>query len=80
MAPFQAASLGWPSSPGFAPPVIKRVIRLDVPLEKFPNVSTDTCHHISMFFYLVLPLVPCSKAKHGSSTLLVVFWALAGIP
>ncbi|KAL4585210.1 hypothetical protein LXL04_009826 [Taraxacum kok-saghyz] len=41
MASFQASAMRWPTSPGMAttPTVIKKVIRLDVPVEKFPNVS-----------------------------------------
>ncbi|KAJ9552429.1 hypothetical protein OSB04_016474 [Centaurea solstitialis] len=40
MASFQASAMGWPASPGMATPptVVKKVIRLDVPVEKFPNV------------------------------------------
>lgn len=39
MAPFQPSPLDWHVVPGAATtPVVKRVIRLDVPVENFPNV------------------------------------------
>lgn len=43
MAPVQASAMGWPAAAlGLTTtPVVKRVIRLDVPLNKFPNVSAD---------------------------------------
>lgn len=32
--------MGWPGVPGVqSTPVIKRVVRLDVPVDKYPNVS-----------------------------------------
>ena len=40
MTPFQAPSMGWPGVQGIqTTPVVKRVIRLDVPVEKYPSVS-----------------------------------------
>ncbi|KAK6143218.1 hypothetical protein DH2020_023566 [Rehmannia glutinosa] len=40
MAPFQSSSLNWHVSPGTPTnPVVKRVIRLDVPVEKYPNYN-----------------------------------------
>ncbi|KAK3037709.1 hypothetical protein RJ639_031080 [Escallonia herrerae] len=40
LSPFQAASLGWHAAQGIpSTPVVKRVIRLDVPVEKFPNYN-----------------------------------------
>ncbi|XP_076959845.1 KH domain-containing protein At1g09660/At1g09670-like [Bidens hawaiensis] len=40
MASFHASARGWPASPGImTPAVIKKVIRLDVPVEKFPNYN-----------------------------------------
>jgi protein quaking len=40
MASLPAASMGWPGVPGISStPVVKRVIRLDVPVDKYPNVS-----------------------------------------
>ena len=40
MASFPAASMGWPGVPGIPiTPVVKRVIRLDVPVDKYPSVS-----------------------------------------
>ena len=43
MAPFQTPpSMGWQGIPGIpTTPVVKRVIRLDVPVDKYPNVSSD---------------------------------------
>lgn len=39
IAPFQPSPLDWHVVPGTATtPVVKRVIRLDVPVENFPNV------------------------------------------
>lgn len=40
MGIFQASSLGWNAAPG-APtsPVVKKVVRLDVPVDKFPNYN-----------------------------------------
>lgn len=78
MDPLQAASLGWPSSPGFTTPVIKRVIRLDVPLEKFPNVSTDTCYHLFVCLNFPFGFIFLIQ-KHDSSILLVGFWDLVEI-
>lgn len=35
-----APSIGWNGTPGVAMnPVVKKVVRLDVPVDKFPNVS-----------------------------------------
>ncbi|XP_059648265.1 KH domain-containing protein At1g09660/At1g09670 isoform X2 [Cornus florida] len=41
MAPFQASSIGWHGVPGIPTnnPVVKRIIRLDVPVDKFPNFN-----------------------------------------
>lgn len=40
MGPFQTPSMGWPGVPGLpTTPVVKRVVRLDVPVDKYPNVS-----------------------------------------
>ncbi|CAN1143706.1 KH domain-containing protein At1g09660/At1g09670 [Linum perenne] len=40
MASLQAASIGWPAVPGIpTTPVVKRVIRLDVPVDKYPNYN-----------------------------------------
>ncbi|XP_076915824.1 KH domain-containing protein At1g09660/At1g09670-like [Bidens hawaiensis] len=40
MTSFHASARGWPASPGImTPTVIKKVIRLDVPVEKFPNYN-----------------------------------------
>ncbi|KAL6501291.1 hypothetical protein OROHE_024938 [Orobanche hederae] len=40
MAPFQPSSLNWHVVPGTpTTPVVKRVIRLDVPVEKYPNFN-----------------------------------------
>ncbi|KAE8709268.1 KH domain-containing protein [Hibiscus syriacus] len=40
VAPVQAASMGWPGLPR-APstPIVKRVVRLDVPVDKYPNYN-----------------------------------------
>ena len=39
VAPIQAASMGWPGLPGVpTTPIVKRVVRLDVPVDKYPNV------------------------------------------
>ncbi|XP_027113267.1 KH domain-containing protein At1g09660/At1g09670 isoform X1 [Coffea arabica] len=38
LAPFQPSPLEWHSSPGTIP-IVKRVIRLDVPVDKFPNYN-----------------------------------------
>lgn len=52
MASFQASAMGWPASPGMATPtVIKKVIRLDVPVEKFPNVSKKNIYHNSLLLF-----------------------------
>lgn len=40
MASFRAPPMGWPGAQGVpTTPVVKRVIRLDVPVDKYPNVS-----------------------------------------
>ncbi|CAK9147327.1 unnamed protein product [Ilex paraguariensis] len=40
MAPFRASSMGWHGAPAIATtPNMKRIIRLDVPVEKFPNYN-----------------------------------------
>ncbi|KAM7263007.1 hypothetical protein ACFE04_000690 [Oxalis oulophora] len=40
LAPYQAASMGWPGAPGIpSTPIVKRVIRLDVPVDKFPSYN-----------------------------------------
>lgn len=43
MGPLQAHSMGWPRVQGISnPPVVKRVVRLDVPVDKYPNVSLNS--------------------------------------
>lgn len=45
MAPFQTPPMSWPGLQGVpTTPIVKRVVRLDVPVEKFPNVSK--CLHM----------------------------------
>ncbi|KAG5248440.1 KH domain-containing protein [Salix suchowensis] len=40
IASLPAASMGWPGVPGISStPVVKRVIRLDVPVDKYPNYN-----------------------------------------
>ncbi|XP_027355976.1 KH domain-containing protein At1g09660/At1g09670 isoform X2 [Abrus precatorius] len=40
MASFQAPTMGWPGTQGVpTTPVVKRVIRLDVPVDKYPNYN-----------------------------------------
>ncbi|XWS40408.1 hypothetical protein CRYUN_Cryun18bG0138500 [Craigia yunnanensis] len=40
VAPIQAASMGWPGLPGVpTTPIVKRVVRLDVPVDKYPNYN-----------------------------------------
>lgn len=40
VAQFHTSSMGWPVGLGVAnTPVVKKVIRLDVPVDKYPNVS-----------------------------------------
>lgn len=40
MGAFQTPSLGWPGAPGVqSSPILKKVIRLDVPVDKFPNFN-----------------------------------------
>jgi protein quaking len=40
ISPFQAPSMGWHGTPELTTtPIMKRVIRLDVPVEKFPNYN-----------------------------------------
>ena len=35
-----APSIGWNGTPGAMGPVVKKVVRLDVPVDKFPNVCS----------------------------------------
>ncbi|XWS55331.1 hypothetical protein CRYUN_Cryun10bG0165600 [Craigia yunnanensis] len=40
VAPIQAASMGWPGLPGVpTTTIVKRVVRLDVPVDKYPNYN-----------------------------------------
>lgn len=40
MASFQNPPVGWTGVPGIpTTPIVKRVVRLDVPVDKYPNVS-----------------------------------------
>ncbi|GLT77326.1 hypothetical protein SLA2020_489240 [Shorea laevis] len=40
MTPIQAAPMGWPGVPGVpTTPIVKRVVRLDVPVYKYPNYN-----------------------------------------
>lgn len=42
LAPFQASSLDWHLASGTpTTPVVKRVLRLDVPVDKFPSVRSS---------------------------------------
>lgn len=55
MAPFQASSLGWHRAPGIpTTPVVKRVIRLDVPVDKYPNVGKTCCMCLSGVEFQIL--------------------------
>jgi protein quaking len=39
MGVLQASSMGWNGAPALAgTPVVKKVVRLDVPVDKYPNV------------------------------------------
>lgn len=41
MAPLQSSSVGWPGVQGTpTTPIVRRVIRLDVPVDKYPKVSS----------------------------------------
>ena len=40
MASLQAPPIGWPGVQGIpSPPIVKRVVRLDVPVDKYPSVN-----------------------------------------
>lgn len=39
MAPFQSPPMGWPVQGIPTTPNVKKVVRLDVPVEKYPSVS-----------------------------------------
>ncbi|WRX15115.1 STAR protein [Theobroma cacao] len=40
VVPIQAASMGWPGLPGVpTTPIVKRVVRLDVPVDKYPSYN-----------------------------------------
>lgn len=42
MVPFQSPSMVWPGVQGIpTTPIVKRVIRLDVPVDKYPHVSKE---------------------------------------
>ncbi|XP_010549026.1 PREDICTED: KH domain-containing protein At1g09660/At1g09670 [Tarenaya hassleriana] len=43
-SPYHAPSMGWPGMPGLpaplsTPPIVKKVVRLDVPVDKYPNYN-----------------------------------------
>lgn len=51
MASYQNPSMGWPGVPGIpTAPVVKRVVRLDVPVDKYPNVSGLIFHYFDPTF------------------------------
>lgn len=58
MASFQAPPMGWPGTQAVpTTPVVKRVIRLDVPVDKYPNVSQNlvlSLQFISSFIFNVM--------------------------
>lgn len=42
MIPFQSPLMVWPGVQGIpTTPIVKRVIRLDVPVDKYPHVSKE---------------------------------------
>lgn len=59
MASFQAPPVGWPGAQGIpATPVVKRVVRLDVPVDKYPNVSQNFALELQLILNF---LFQCSR-------------------
>lgn len=50
MASFQAPPVGWPGPQGITTtPLVKKVIRLDVPVDKYPNVIKSYCSYTAVY-------------------------------
>lgn len=55
MASLQNPPMGWTGVPPIpVTPIVKRVVRLDVPIDKYPNVSYDVYIDIKCFLIFVL--------------------------
>jgi hypothetical protein len=77
IAPFQAPPMGWAGAQGIpTTPVVKRVIRLDVPVDKYPSVSRYV--PVELILTFVFQYVVVSKIKLGSIILLAGFWDHVG--
>jgi hypothetical protein len=73
MAPFQAPPMGWPGAQGIpTTPIVKRVLRLDVPVDKYPSVSKYVPVELILTFFFQFVVVP--KIKLGSIILSGEFW------
>lgn len=69
VVPPHASPIGWNGAPGGATsPVVKKVVRLDVPADKYPNVY----NYIYIYFLKLhanafifkFPYLPCKTKNH----------------
>jgi hypothetical protein len=77
MGVLQASSMGWNGAPAVAGiPVVKKLVRLDVPVDKYPNVCVA-------FFYVFLLLFPQNAIQFHECFVLWLLpvqlcWSFAG--
>jgi len=77
MASFQAPPMGWPRAQVIpTTPIVKRVVRLDVPVDKYPNVSQGLAFALQPMLISFIKWV--SESKFGSTILLAEYWDLVG--
>lgn len=81
LAPFQPSPLDWHSAPGNSTTsVAKRVIRLDVPVDKFPNVKCNNFSFKDLFYFFYFPITWHPILKSSSIILLAEFWGHVETP
>lgn len=58
MGSFQASPVGWHGPQGIpTTPIVKRVIRLDVPVDKYPNVSPNRVFSLRIMSVYLLNVI-----------------------
>jgi len=58
MGSFQASPVGWHGPQGIpTTPIVKRVIRLDVPVDKYPNVSPNRVFSLRIISVYLLNVI-----------------------
>lgn len=78
MGVLQASSMGWNGAPALAgSPVVKKVVRLDVPVDKYPNVCVA---FVNYSFIIFLNLLATSLMCYSLDGLVQLCWSFVGAP